>query len=46
MVEYELYDYENDPLETTNISKKKKNILRKLIRKLEQYPHFKRPVKM
>ena len=46
MVEYELYDYENDPLETTNISKKNVNVLRKLIRKLEQYPHFKRPVKM
>jgi len=45
-VVYELYDYKNDPDERINIANKNKDIVKKLLKKLDAYPTAKRPVSM
>ena len=41
--EYELYDYENDPLETKNLAKEKREVVRQLAEILAKHPAAKRP---
>lgn len=38
---YELYDYEQDPLETQNLADKEKEVIKEMIQLLEQHPQAK-----
>ena len=43
-IEYELYDYKEDPLETKNLAKSQPDVLKDLLELLAQEPHAKKQV--
>ena len=43
-IEYELYDYKEDPLETKNLAKSRPDVLKDLLELLAQEPHAKKQV--
>ena len=43
-IEYELYDYIEDPSEKINIAKERKKILNLFLEKLNSYPAAKKPI--
>ena len=43
--EYELYDYENDPLETQNLAPQHPDIVRRLVEKLRSHPPARPPAR-
>ena len=43
-IEYELYDYKEDPSERINIAQKRKKVLNLFLEKLNSYPAAKKPI--
>ena len=43
-IEYELYDYKEDPCERINIAKERKKVLNLFLEKLNSYPAAKKPI--